>query len=596
MDQLIEKFRTTENQYRELKARLLRGEVSTELAKAEIKKMMIQDDTGTYWMMGGKTGKWYKHVDNQWAEADPFAELMPPEPEPQEVGKDEPYELESYQVDEVVSQRQTLVEEASASDEEPLFVGSNDSYANPAGGLALDIDTTLGADAGVDGGGVEWGRTAAVDAGGDDIFGTNADHESSGTFDVHVSEESELSLGTGDLDFSAHGETRYKEEESSVTVAEGGSQGFAGFGDASDADDGFGDALDAANGFGAQQQQTMDFGGMDFTVEATSHQQVFGDLEVSLDEKGSASTVTFDNELDYASGASGNQADFGGLAESSEFKQEKVQADINRSLDSGFAVDADFESGLGGDGAMDEQSDDFEDTGGVQLNAVDTKEFALDGGVANTGGVSIDLENDYQDNRTSFAEEITQEPGAGEENLFQTQDEQPLPTAVGGLGSFDTKFSDEVADAPMAAMETDILTFCVSCQSKIPQIAVYCSLCGANQKELIAGKAARVEERELVIKSIRFMSFLFFFGGLGLIAGVIFGAAFGILKTLLPALHDQLPIMLQESRGGVAGGLIFAAIGGIGGFVTAAFGSMFISGIYNLVSFVFGGIRFRVKG
>jgi hypothetical protein len=53
--------------------------------------------------------------------------------------------------------------------------------------------------------------------------------------------------------------------------------------------------------------------------------------------------------------------------------------------------------------------------------------------------------------------------------------------------------------------------------------------------------------------------------------------------------------MLQEVRGGAAGGLIFAAVGGIGGFIVSAILSVILSTIYNFIAFIFGGIRFKVK-
>jgi hypothetical protein len=53
--------------------------------------------------------------------------------------------------------------------------------------------------------------------------------------------------------------------------------------------------------------------------------------------------------------------------------------------------------------------------------------------------------------------------------------------------------------------------------------------------------------------------------------------------------------MLQETRGKIQGGLIFAAMGGICGFILFALVSVIISAIYNGISYFFGGIRFKVK-
>jgi len=133
---------------------------------------------------------------------------------------------------------------------------------------------------------------------------------------------------------------------------------------------------------------------------------------------------------------------------------------------------------------------------------------------------------------------------------------------------------------------------CVICKSKIDNHSVYCSYCGANQKELTSKKSKPGEE--LLIRSVRITSLVFFFGGLGLIVGVIFGATFGIFD-ISNDLLNKFPEMLAETRGKIQGGLIFAALGGIGGF----FGSAIVFGlaglIYNTFSYLFGGIRIRTR-
>lgn len=141
-------------------------------------------------------------------------------------------------------------------------------------------------------------------------------------------------------------------------------------------------------------------------------------------------------------------------------------------------------------------------------------------------------------------------------------------------------------------------TICAVCKSKISLFSVYCNVCGANQKEVAAlskktpkgGKGS-----EMVVTSIKVSSLLFFLGGLGLVVGVILGAAFGIFKTILPDLPPQFPSVLADTRGGFAGGLTFAAIGGIAGFVIFAVTGAFISLVYNSISFLFGGVRLRIK-
>jgi hypothetical protein len=146
--------------------------------------------------------------------------------------------------------------------------------------------------------------------------------------------------------------------------------------------------------------------------------------------------------------------------------------------------------------------------------------------------------------------------------------------------------------------KTDRHTICKVCKSKISLYSIYCSVCGANQKELATStkKAkARGRENELLITSVKITSLIFFLGGLGLIAGVLLGAAFGVFNSLFPTLQPNLPEMLADTRGGLAGGLIFAAVGGIVGFIISAVTAAALSGIYNAIAYIFGGIRFKAR-
>ncbi|MDQ1352291.1 MAG: hypothetical protein QG657_2597 [Acidobacteriota bacterium] len=144
-------------------------------------------------------------------------------------------------------------------------------------------------------------------------------------------------------------------------------------------------------------------------------------------------------------------------------------------------------------------------------------------------------------------------------------------------------------------------TICKICKAKISQYAIYCPICGANQKEAAApslsSKPDRIvlKENELLIDSIKIGSMFFFVGAIGLIVGVLWGAAFGIFKTHLADFQPLLPNIISSTRGGIAGGLIFAAFWGIVGFViSASFGAV-LSIIYNIIAFIFGGIRFKIK-
>lgn len=189
---------------------------------------------------------------------------------------------------------------------------------------------------------------------------------------------------------------------------------------------------------------------------------------------------------------------------------------------------------------------------------------------------------------------------------YEHEDEEPfkLDVTSGPLTKVIETSSTNVENARMETLDeeqdsTDRYTICKICKSKISIYSIYCPVCGANQKEaaMPPRKADRsvVKENELLLASVKITSLIFFMGGLGLILGVFCGAAFGIFKTLIPEFQPLLPDMLSETRGGIAGGLIFAAVGGIAAFTISAFSAGILGIAYNIISFIFGGIRFKIK-
>ena len=137
---------------------------------------------------------------------------------------------------------------------------------------------------------------------------------------------------------------------------------------------------------------------------------------------------------------------------------------------------------------------------------------------------------------------------------------------------------------------------CKFCRAKIPAGSGFCTSCGGDQKRNLPPHALQRPkgEMEMLVKSINILSMVFLLGGFGLIIGVLFGASFGIFD-ILGDLIFQFPRMLQETRGKIQGGLIFAFIGGMGGFVIFSIFATIVSWLYNAVAYLFGGIRFKVK-
>jgi len=150
--------------------------------------------------------------------------------------------------------------------------------------------------------------------------------------------------------------------------------------------------------------------------------------------------------------------------------------------------------------------------------------------------------------------------------------------------------------APPASEKSE--TLCKFCHSRMDEHDAYCKFCGASQKapdsRLSKQPARRLAEDYIQFKSAHILSMVIFFGGLGLVLGVIFGASFGIFKILGDAIY-QFPVMLQEMRGKIQGGLFFGAIGGIAGFIGFGVLAALLGMFFNALCFVFTGPRFRVK-
>jgi hypothetical protein len=473
------KFKETEAKYRKLKEKHAKGEISTEEVKTELKQLMVQDETGTYWMLGGKSGKWYRHDGAQWQETDPY-EII----ETMKEAEEAPLELDALHK---ISEEQAEKQEEEQEEEENPF-DSTEVDAADTGNLSYPTFAT---------------ETAGTDEG---------------------SEEVESIEGAGTIEI---GDTTVAADISPSSFA----------------------AETAGSPDAAESPYTTVTAGISHSPFAAETAEPTDADDISVDSYGTESAET-------PPGADNAGIDAGGVEDSTygsydTFGTYEIDTTEVEAADEGILIER----------------------GRVEDEAPGTEMESL-GADAVDGTEIVDTQKfEYESSGREEAEPVvTREPAA--------------PAAP----------VTPEAPAPPALEPQDYIS-CGVCKSRIPPFAIYCTFCGAHQKTLKQPTSVKSikEESELLVKSIKITPFLFFLGGLGLILGVILGATFGVVKDFFPGLSSQLPMMLSETRGGIAGGLIFAAIGGIGGFILSAILSTILAGVYNLVAFIFGGIRFKVK-
>jgi hypothetical protein len=459
MADIIDKFKATETQYNELKEKHRRGELTAQEVKGELKRLMLQDEDGKYWMLGGKSGKWYVHDGTQWQEGDPYEQFKPIELELEEGFSDIPGAAGEQEQGPVIS----------ASGEYDISMEAGESASEPV--VSLEADESASASASV----------------------------------VSLEEEAAQS------------------EEQSFTVLE--------------------DEKESEDAYAYK----------DMEVDSHSYDVSYSEGDAGSHKEAEAAGVR-DQEVDTGDYYQ-LQEEEPLIGETADTMYKETEMNVEIELEDGSAEEAAAEAKIG------------EDVYEREIGAESV--YAEDTGTGMDAGAAVDV-----DAGTGAAAGV--DTGAGA---------VPAPAVI------DTVEKKEL-------LEKEYIK-CRICESRIPPYALYCTFCGANQKEVdkksVVKPLKKGIENELLIKYIKIISLLFFLGGLGLIAGVILGACFGIFGSFMSGLADQLPMMLSETRGGVAGGLIFAAIGGIGGFILSAVLAVVLGGIYNLVSHIFGGIRFKVK-
>jgi len=64
-------FQQAEKKFKQLKAQFEAGKLTEPEFKSQLEELMVQDDGGSWWMIGYETELWYRHDGNNWIQSDP---------------------------------------------------------------------------------------------------------------------------------------------------------------------------------------------------------------------------------------------------------------------------------------------------------------------------------------------------------------------------------------------------------------------------------------------------------------------------------------------------------------------------------------------
>lgn len=146
---------------------------------------------------------------------------------------------------------------------------------------------------------------------------------------------------------------------------------------------------------------------------------------------------------------------------------------------------------------------------------------------------------------------------------------------------------------------------CISCGFENDLEAEFCARCGSrpDEEEPAGGPspAARESEtarfrgpRDLVVRSCHVGSFFWFFGAMGLFAGVLAGLVVGV-TSLFPGFVAGLPAFFADIQGKLPGGIVFTILGGVAGFAVFGAGGVLTALVSNGVISLVGGIRYQAE-
>jgi hypothetical protein len=142
---------------------------------------------------------------------------------------------------------------------------------------------------------------------------------------------------------------------------------------------------------------------------------------------------------------------------------------------------------------------------------------------------------------------------------------------------------------------------CPKCGTRLEEPFLTCPHCSSQleasepERTVRAKPVEKVQEfgTQSVLWAVHPVPMLLFGGTFGLFLGIIFGAFAGATAAFTQSLAF-LPAALLELQGKLLGALIYAVLGGIGGFLVGGVFSFLVALISNFGLSLVGGIRFTV--
>jgi hypothetical protein len=94
----------------------------------------------------------------------------------------------------------------------------------------------------------------------------------------------------------------------------------------------------------------------------------------------------------------------------------------------------------------------------------------------------------------------------------------------------------------------------------------------------------------LLVRAVQPVSFFWFFGILGVFAGMLLGLVVGV-TSLFPGFVSSLPGFFADIQGKLLGGVVFTIAGGLFGFVAAGPAGFLLAVVSNGILSLVGGVR-----